>query len=120
MTIYATVLPSGNQSAVNPFLSWVINLNVSTRLHTDPKDTGLCLDIVIADKAFVGGELCLVQPGLVIPLQNGDFCIFPSMYITHFNLDYIGERCSFVFSTCKEFESWERDRHGWADNNFIV
>lgn len=120
MTVYATVLPGNNISDVDPWLSWVVNLNVLTRLHRDTKDIGWCLDLVITDKDFRGGELGMVELGLVLPLQNGDFCIFRSMDITHFNLEFVGERCSFVFATCKEFASWEKDRHGWESNKFMT
>lgn len=120
MYIYAKVLPGTKVSAVDPWLSWVVNVNVVTRLHEDGKDLGWCFDLVITDKNFVGGDLCFVQPGLAIPLLNGDFCIFPSKDITHFNLDYVGEHCSMVFATCSGFASWEEDQHGWYGHKYMV
>ena len=117
---YAEILPSSNRSPAHPWCGWVVNLNVMTRLHRDNRDTGYCLDGVISDPKFVGGELGLVQPGIVLPLLNGDFTIFPSMHIDHFNLHYQGQRCSFVFQTDKEFASWKENRHGWKQNKFIT
>ena len=91
MQIYAEILPSSNRSAVDPWCVWVLNLNVMTRLHRDKMDQGLCADGVITGDDYTGGELCLAQPGLVIPLLNGDFSIFRSMDTDHFNLNYKGE-----------------------------
>lgn len=93
---------------------------MKTSIHRDDKDGGYCLDLVITDDDFEGGELALAQPGLVIPLQNGDFTVFPSMNYDHFNLDYKGKRSSFVFQTDKEFESWYLTRHGWIHNKHMT
>lgn len=120
MQVYAELIPSSNHSAVDPWCGWVLNLNVMTRIHRDNGDVGLCADGVITSPDYVGGDLCLAQPGLILPLLNGDFSFFTSMSTDHFNLDYKGERCSYVFQTCKEFKSWEEDRHGWKDNKFMT
>ncbi|KAH9912434.1 uncharacterized protein B0H18DRAFT_853002, partial [Fomitopsis serialis] len=82
----AAILPGNNVSAVSPFAALVVNLNVVTRAHRDRQDDGVCLVLPIGE--FEGGELCLVEAGLVIPLRNGDFAVFPSCKLTHFNLHY--------------------------------
>lgn len=120
LEVYVELIPSSNRSPVEPWCGWVLNLNVLTRIHRDNRDGILCGDLPITNKGFVGGNLVLAQPGLVIPLMNGDFGTFQSMSTDHFNLDYKGERCSFVFQTDKEFKSWAEDRHGWASNAFLT
>lgn len=117
---YAELIPSSNRSPVAPWCGWVLNLNVQTRIHRDDCDGIVCGDMPITNEGFVGGDLVLAQPGLVIPLMNGDFGAFSSMSNDHFNLDYQSERCSLVFQTDKEFESWREDRHGWESNDFIT
>lgn len=97
-----------------------MNINVKTRIHRDDLDGGWCLDFVITDDDFEGGELVLAQPGIIIPLCNGDFSVFPSMNTDHFNLDYRGIRSSFVFQTDKEFEQWEKTRHHWIGNQYMT
>ncbi|KAI0026403.1 hypothetical protein K488DRAFT_26608, partial [Vararia minispora EC-137] len=39
----AKILPGNNQAIVDPFLEFVININVITRAHRDSKDKGFCL-----------------------------------------------------------------------------
>ena len=73
---YVRILPGNNTAVSAPFLGLVINLNVVTAAHRDSKDDGVCLVLAIGD--FEGGELVLYEPGLVVPLRNGDFVIFPS------------------------------------------
>ncbi|EPS99838.1 hypothetical protein FOMPIDRAFT_1082463, partial [Fomitopsis schrenkii] len=83
---YARILPGNEQPVGAPFLGLVVNVNVVTAAHRDSKDEGVCLVLVVGD--FLGGELVLYEPGLVLPLLNGDFTIFPSCELTHFNLHY--------------------------------
>ena len=93
----ADLLPAGNLPAVYPFQSWVLNLNAATKAHRDKKDCGLCLVIPVG--LFEGGELCMVETGLVLEVKSGDIVIFPSPDITHFNLHYKGKLiycCIFV------------------------
>lgn len=52
----------------------------------------------------------------MVELQSGSDIVFPSWKITHFNLDYVGERASLVLHTDKEMARWAGDRNGWADN----
>lgn len=112
----AAILPGNNVSAVSPFAALVVNLNVVTRAHRDRQDDGVCLVLPIGE--FEGGELCLVEAGLVIPLRNGDFAVFPSCKLTHFNLHYTGSRASIVLHTDKEMSKWTaEDRNGWASNS---
>lgn len=108
------LLPSNQTSPVEPFLGFVVNLNVVSRCHRDGGDRKFCVVVPIGE--FEGGELCLMEPGLVLPLTNGDVTLFPSCSVTHFNLHYVGERASLVLHTDKEIEKWRLDRNGWENN----
>ena len=109
----ASILPDGNTSPVHPFVGLVINLNAVTRAHRDSKDDTMCLVLALGD--FEGGDLCLYEPGLVIPLRHGEFVVFPSGDITHLNLHYKGRRASIVLHTDREMSKWaEGDRNGWG------
>ncbi|RPD63948.1 hypothetical protein L227DRAFT_478131, partial [Lentinus tigrinus ALCF2SS1-6] len=83
---FAEILPGQERSPAYPFSGFVINLNACTKAHRDAKDLQACL--VMAIGRFTGGDICLVEPGLVIELRSGDVVIFPSHKITHFNLPY--------------------------------
>lgn len=89
-----------------------------TAAHRDSMDDGICLVLAVGD--FEGGELVLYEPGLVIPLQNGDFTIFSSSSISHFNLHYKGSRASVVLHTDREMVKWYRERNGWSTNTTFV
>ena len=115
---YARLLPCNNQALSAPFLGLVINLNVATAAHRDSKDDSLCLVLAVGD--YEGGELVLYEPGLVIPLQNGDFVLFPSCELTHFNLHYTGRRASIVLHTDREMAKWHTGRNGWSNNVHFV
>ena len=115
---YARLLPGNNHALSAPFLGLVINLNVVTTAHRDAKDSCACLVLAIGD--FEGGELVLYEPGLVIPLQNGDFVVFSSYHITHFNLHYRGRRSSIVLHTDREMVKWQTTRNGWSANSSLV
>ncbi|KAI1785027.1 hypothetical protein LXA43DRAFT_860474, partial [Ganoderma leucocontextum] len=83
---YAEEVPGRKASPCYPFAGFVLNFNVATKGHRDSGDLKACLVIPIG--TFQGGELCLVEPGLVLPLRSGDCVAFPSCEITHFNLPY--------------------------------
>lgn len=116
LTTIIDVLPGGQQSDYHPFTSCVVNLNVTTSCHRDSKDKLLCLVLVIQDKDTHGGELGLLEPGIVLGLRNGDVVVFPSGEITHFNNWLKGVRSSLVFQTDIAFDQWVRDRNGFRGN----
>lgn len=115
--IYCNLLPAGAQSAVYPFSGAVINFNVTTRCHRDSKDETFCLIMAIQD--CEGGELGLVEPGLVVRMVTGDLLLFRSPKTTHFNLHFKGKRCSIVFHCDREGQSWVKDRNGWASKTYF-
>jgi len=107
-------LPANKYSPVYPFGGYVININCATQAHRDYGDLQLCFIIVISD--CEGGELVLVEPGLVLHLRNGDAVIFSSSKTTHLNAHYKGFRSSFVFHSDRHSETWVKHRNYWAFN----
>lgn len=89
-----------------------------TRCHRDRTDYRKCL-VATIEKDLVDGDLILVEPGLVIPLRNGDWTLFSSCDISHLNLHYKGYRCSLVFQTDARFTTWMEDRNGWSHNVYV-
>ena len=90
---------------------------MSTKGHRDGKDLAAC--VVLPVGRFVGGGLCLKEAGLVLPLGSGDFVVFPSSKITHFNLHYIGTRISVVCHSDGEGKRWSKAKGGWSDNVYF-
>ncbi|KAI6002556.1 hypothetical protein EDC04DRAFT_2611820 [Pisolithus marmoratus] len=93
----AESLPGNTVSAVEPFISLVININVQMEAHQDQFDKNLCLALAIGN--FSGGGLVLHEQGLVLELQNGDFAVFCSSETIHFNLNYVGSILLWMPST---------------------
>ena len=111
-------LPNCDTSPVHLVSGFVLNVNVSTHIHRDWGDEDICLVLVLSD--CVGGELCLLEPGVVLKLNTGDIVIFKSADISHFNLHYTGKRASLVFHTDKAARSWAKDRNGWNHNVYML
>ncbi|TEB38436.1 hypothetical protein FA13DRAFT_1604941, partial [Coprinellus micaceus] len=105
------ILPLGDSVLAHPFTGFVLNFNVSTVIHRDYQDKEICMVFQISD--CEGGELCLVEPGLVFRLRNGDGVIFRSHQISHFNNHFIGRRMSLVFHTDKAMDGWVDDYNDW-------
>ncbi|KAI6038319.1 hypothetical protein EDC04DRAFT_2570227 [Pisolithus marmoratus] len=113
----AESLPGNAVSAVEPFVSLVVNINVRTEAHRDQFDKNLCLALAIGD--FSGSGLVLHEQGLVLELQNGDFAVFRSSETTHFNLNYVGRRATFVMQTDAEFDKWTGEQNGWGHSDYL-
>lgn len=114
--MFASVLPGGEHTPGYPFSGFVVNINVVTIGHRDVKDFKACLVLVIGD--HTGGELCLVEPGIVLRLRSSDFVVFPSEKISHFNLHYEGVRASIVLHTDREGVSYA-EASEWEKNQFF-
>lgn len=71
-------LPFSPLGPLPPFTSVVLNFTVCTLAHRDHHDKGLCVVFVLG--TFSGCALVLYEPGLVIPMNSGDFCVFNSWY----------------------------------------
>jgi hypothetical protein len=76
-------------------------------------DGTVCLICPFGD--FEGGSLCIYEPGMVFDLPPGRFAAIRSKRNVHFNLDYVGKRFSFVFTSDKALMRWEEQRNGWMD-----
>lgn len=109
-------IQGGYQPPVPPFLSLVVNLNIRSEAHRDSMDKNICMVIPIG--SFEGGELVLVEQGLVLEVGNGDVVVFRSGESTHFNLDYSGQRASFVLHTDRGMVSWQKDKNFWRGNYY--
>ena len=116
LEIVAESLPGGQHLPQHPFSGLVININACSKGHRDQNDHIACLVLAIGD--FQGGELCLYEPGLVLPLQNGDIVIFLSSDITHFNIPYSGCRASVVLHTDKAGKQWMENAGQWKGNAY--
>ena len=105
-------LPLKGLSPSYPFSGYVVNINVCTLMHQDMMDARICVVIALGD--FEGGQLVLVEPGLVINLKAGEGVAFDSRRITHLNLYYKGKRMSLVLHSDKEgIEFIVGGHHGW-------
>lgn len=114
---FVDILPYSDVSPVYPFGGFVVNINVTTKIHRDHGDHDICVVVALSD--CTGGELCLFEPGLVLELQHGDVVIFASADISHFNLHYQGFRASLICHSDKSGLAWAEDRNGWSHNDFM-
>ncbi|TEB26701.1 hypothetical protein FA13DRAFT_1635653 [Coprinellus micaceus] len=113
------ILPLGDTVPAYPFTGFVVNFNVATHIHRDSHDQEICLVFQFSSPDLKGGELVLVEPGLVISLKNGHGILFRSHKITHLNLDFEGERVSLVFHTDNAMTSWSETFNGWGRNIYF-
>lgn len=113
---FADLLPCGEVSPAYPFTGYVLNINVTTRIHRDWGDKEICLVLPIFDSGCIGGELCLKELGLVMRMKSLDVIIFASHQLSHFNLNYIGKRASLVLHSDRGGDAWVCDRDGWENN----
>ncbi|KAJ7452866.1 hypothetical protein FB451DRAFT_969195, partial [Mycena latifolia] len=111
VSIFCDVLPLNALAPAYPFSGFALNLRVATDGHRDPLDKKFCLIIGFTD--CEGGELCLFELGLVVELRTGVVFIFPSCYVTHFNLHFKGLRATLVLHSDKHGDKWAADGGGW-------
>ncbi|KAI1785140.1 hypothetical protein LXA43DRAFT_900434, partial [Ganoderma leucocontextum] len=117
LACYAEAIPGRKPSPSHPFAGFILNLNIAAKAHRDGKDFKACLVLPIG--TFAGGELCLYEPGLVLPLRSGDCAVFRSCDVTHFNLTYTGTRASIVLHSDREGLKWVNGRMGWEGNSYL-
>lgn len=111
---YTENLPLDDPPPSPPFAGLVYNINVVTGIHRDWNDDSICFVLVISK--CEGGDLLLVEPGLVIELENGDGIAFRSAEITHLNMETKGYRASIVFHSDIHSKAWNKDFNGWKNN----
>ncbi|KAF6743060.1 hypothetical protein DFP72DRAFT_760805, partial [Ephemerocybe angulata] len=108
---FVDILPGKHSVPCYPFPGLVINFNVATRIHKDIGDDNFCISVAFAN--CDGGDLCLVEPGIRCRARSGDVFAFRSSKTSHFNLDYVGKRMSFVLHTERSGKYWVESRNGW-------
>lgn len=98
-----------------PFCMTVLNIQPATCGHCDHSDMvdSICLVLALGD--YQGGELCLFEAGLVLELAHGSFVAICSKRDVHFNLDFVGQRLSFVFTSDQTLQRWRDHRNGWKE-----
>jgi hypothetical protein len=117
LELYAELVPARQVHPAWPIAGFVLNINVVTRIHKDQKDGKGCVVLVLGD--FEGGELVLVELGLVLELKHGDMLIFPSKRISHLNLHFKGIRASLVVHTDNGAQGYAEDYNGWEGNSYF-
>ncbi|QRV96097.1 DEAD-box ATP-dependent RNA helicase 42 [Ceratobasidium sp. AG-Ba] len=112
--VYDSLGPVWNLGS-GPFCMTVLNLQPSTKGHRDTSDmvNSICLVLALGD--FSGGQLCLFEPGLVLDLPHGTCAAIRSKRDTHFNLDFQGQRYSFVFTSDQVLRRWDKWRNHWEE-----
>jgi hypothetical protein len=74
--VFVDVLPLNYYPTSYPFESFVINIQVATDGHLDPKDDTLCFILPFGN--WTGGGLVLHELGIVVELTEGTGVLFPS------------------------------------------
>ncbi|TFK16552.1 hypothetical protein FA15DRAFT_432567 [Coprinopsis marcescibilis] len=115
---YLNTLPGSPTVAVHPMPCMALNHNPCTLQHFDGGDAGSA--IVIAFIKGKGGQLVLVELGLVLELESGHIVIFPACKLSHLNLHYEGFRVSMVFHSDCSSQAWLRNRNGLKKNQFFT
>jgi len=113
------VLPGSGFSPAYPFSGFVINFNVCTRIHRDVNDKKLCVVMAISDDTCEGGDICFLEPGIRLQLLCGNIVLFPSRKISHFNMDFKGERASLVLHSDSSGDNWVKNRNNWEHNIYM-
>lgn len=108
------MLPYAEGVPLYPFTGMVVNGDALTNAHRDESDGSYCLVMWVCD--CEGGELVLDELRQVMQLHTGDFTVFWSSEIMHFNMHYKGIRGSLVFHTNKDMRHWVKDHNGLEGN----
>jgi hypothetical protein len=116
---FANILPAGGFSPAYPFSGFVINFNVCTKIHRDINDKTLCIVMAISSKDCQGGDICFLETGIRLELFSGDMVLFPSKRISHFNMDFRGERASLVLHSDVTGDNWVLNRNNWNHSIFM-
>jgi hypothetical protein len=111
------VYPGNVHTPFYPFGSMVVNINCCCLVHKDGGDLGGCIVLVLGEHK--GGELCLVEPELIIEAAHGDVISFNSRDISHFNCHYKGERGSIVLHSESAAERRQESGNGWLGHQYV-
>jgi hypothetical protein len=105
-------LPFKMDTPCDPFGGLVLNFNAKTDLHRDRKDFIGCL--VVPFGVFQGGEIVLMQLGVVADLPHCHCLWFLSSVIEHMNMEHDGRRGSMVFQTDEALQAWASNQNGFS------
>ena len=115
---FAQVLPLDGSVPADPFTGFIVNFNVTTKIHRDWNDLYFCLVLVFSEECE-GGDLCFMEPGIRLGLRNGDLVLFRSSELSHFNLHFKGRRASIVFHSDSAGRDWVTNRNGWEGSMYM-
>ncbi|KAG9114912.1 hypothetical protein FRC07_007587 [Ceratobasidium sp. 392] len=110
-TLFDSLNPALHQLGSAPFCMAVLNVQPMTRAHRDSSDELDSICLILALGEHEGGDLCLYEPGLRIPLPHGTFMAIRSKRSLHFNLHFKGQRFSYVFTSDGGLRRWATDRN---------
>ncbi|KAG2337011.1 hypothetical protein BDR05DRAFT_895889, partial [Suillus weaverae] len=111
LNFVCSLLPMGENPVTAPFTGMVLNIQCATIGHWDAEDVLIC--VVLLFGHFQNGQFVQYETGLILDVLPGDFFIFPSSKITHFNLHFSGFRGSLVLHSDARTDSWVNHRNGW-------
>ncbi|KAG2737612.1 hypothetical protein P692DRAFT_20761328 [Suillus brevipes Sb2] len=114
LSFVCSLLPMGEHPVTAPFTGLALNIQCNTAGHLDGDDCLVCC--VIPFGQYSNGQFVQYETGLVFDIVPGDFFIFPSGKITHFNLHFSGFRGSLVLHSDALTDSWVKDRNGWINH----
>lgn len=89
----------------------VLNVQPASRAHRDVSDERGTICLILSLGSFEGAALCLYEAGLRLDLSPGTFAVIRSKDDLHFNLDFAGQRLSFVFTSDGDLRRWESNRN---------
>ncbi|KAG8729820.1 hypothetical protein FRC12_020686 [Ceratobasidium sp. 428] len=98
-----------------PFCMAVLNKQFVSWGHRDLGNMEDTICLIFAFGQFDGGALCIYEPGIVLGLPHGRFAAIRSKRNVHFNLDFVGNRFSFVFTSDGSLKRWEGKQNGWKE-----
>ena len=109
-------LPLNAYCPCEPWSCVVVITNCASRVHRNVSDDDYCMVLVTFN--CIGGDLVFHELGLVFSGRNGDASVFPSVSLTHYNLDFKCIRGSLVFHSDKAGIRWKGDSNGWDSNEY--
>ncbi|TDL13178.1 hypothetical protein BD410DRAFT_735642 [Rickenella mellea] len=109
---YLKILPLGGNILSPPFTGMVVNIGVATDAHRDDGDEEYC--VVCPFGRHRKGEIVIYELKLVIEVQIFFIFAFLSRNLTHFNLEFEGNRGSVVLQSDRTIKGFAEDRNGWG------
>lgn len=112
--IYLDRLPYYDEAPGGALGGSVFNLNARCKPHKDGKDWNGSLLLFFGD--YKGGELALPMSKLVLKTSPKVAYLVNCKENLHMNLDFTGNRASYVFSTDSDGKRWVKGKNGWSEH----